>query len=96
MKKKKGLNIIPITGNDQTIDIANDEKIPLAKCREILCSKGAKYTDEQIIKIRNFMYLIAGITFDEYSNSQNRAIIIPFSENKIDNEHEESYYLRAS
>lgn len=38
-----------------------DNKISLSKCKSILNKNGNKYTDEQIIQIRDYLYQIAKI-----------------------------------
>ena len=42
------------------------EKIPLNKCRTILEKNGDKYTDEQIIAIRDFLYQLAQIDYEVF------------------------------
>ena len=41
-------------------------KIPLAKCREILGSINVELTDAQLKEIRDFLYQLAQIEFEQY------------------------------
>ena len=41
-----------------------NEKLSIAECRKILNSEGAKYTDEEIIKIRDWIYMYAELTLE--------------------------------
>lgn len=42
--------------------ISESEKISLTECKRILNKDGKKYTDEEIILIRNWMYHVAEFT----------------------------------
>ncbi len=42
------------------------EKFPIAKCREILERKGKKYTEEQILMIRDFLMNISKIAYQTF------------------------------
>jgi hypothetical protein len=93
--KKTGKNkIIILTRENDGDEIAAEHRMPLSKCREILNKKAVKYTDVEILLIRDWFYKLAAITYDEYFN-QKRAIIIPLTANQ-NNDHEEGHYLRAS
>ena len=92
----KNTGNINLVGSNRSDDFEPEEKISLQKCREILHKKELKYTDDEIVLIRDFMYKIAGITFAEYCDNKETAVIIPLSENTNDTNHEESHYLRAS
>ncbi len=48
-------------------DIYSD-RIPIAKCRQILNAYGNSYTDEQVLLIRDFLYSLAVV--DYYVNEK--------------------------
>ncbi len=62
--------------------------LSLEKCRELLNKKEKKYTDEQILEIRDFCYKLAEIEYEAYLNFIK-------NEKASDNLHE-SLYRRAS
>jgi hypothetical protein len=72
--------------------------LPLAKCREILNSGELKYSDEEIITIRDYLYRLAAIAAEqletENEQKQERAKIISLTEHK-NNDHAKSDYLRT-
>lgn len=40
--------------------------LSLTKCKKILNKNGISYTDEEIIKIREFLYILAEIEYQSY------------------------------
>jgi len=42
--------------------ILDKDKMSLAQCRKILNKDGCKYSDEEILKIRNWIYEVSEIT----------------------------------
>ena len=94
MRKEKNNKIIPFRGKTDGVGVEAEDQMPLAKCRELLKCRGNKYTDEDILLIRDWFYKLAAITYDEYFN-QKPAIIIPLTVNQ-NNDYEEGHYLRAS
>jgi Ca2+-binding EF-hand superfamily protein len=42
--------------------------ISLEKCKEVLKESGRKYTEEELKKIREVLYQIATIEYDEFKN----------------------------
>lgn len=42
------------------------EKISLSKCKSVLESDGSKYTDEEVIQIRDYLYMLAEIEHEVY------------------------------
>jgi hypothetical protein len=42
--------------------IAEREKMSLAQCKKILNKDGCRYTDEEIIKIRDWIYAVSELT----------------------------------
>jgi hypothetical protein len=47
-------------------DVPDDMRISLNRCREIYKKHGYDYTDEQLIKIRDFLYAMAAIQNKSY------------------------------
>lgn len=69
----------------------DDEKarLSVAKCRDILQEEGQALSDEEILKIRDYLYQLAAIGWEEYQYQQQTI------QHKIA-ENEKSHYLRAS
>ncbi len=42
------------------------EKVSIEKCRKILNMNGCKYTDKEIEKIREFLYILGEIEYEHY------------------------------
>jgi hypothetical protein len=42
------------------------EKISLGKCKSILESDGSIYSEQEIVEIREFLYLLAELDYDVY------------------------------
>ena len=42
--------------------IPDKEKISLAKCKKILNKDGSAFSDEEILKIRNWVYAVSEVT----------------------------------
>jgi hypothetical protein len=95
MRKQDINKIIPFRGKTDEIGIDAQDQMPLGKCRELLKNNSKKYTDEDILLIRDWFYKLVQITYDEYFVNQQPCIIIPLTENQND-DHEERHYLRAS
>jgi hypothetical protein len=92
MKKNiRNIALLDIGGNCGGIN-----KMPLAKCKEILGSRAAKYSDEQILKIMDWFYELAAMAHEEYfTNLDKPNTIIPITKQPKDTDNEERYYLRA-
>ena len=65
------------------------ERLSIVKCRDILQEDGQSLSDEEILKIRDYLYQLAAIGWEEYQHQQQ------VTQHKI-TEHEKSHYLRAS
>ena len=52
--------------------IKESHKLSLEQCRKLLDTKGSKYADEEIIKIRDFLYQLAEIDYFEFIKRQER------------------------
>jgi hypothetical protein len=94
MSRKCGKNTIPLTSKCGSEEIPIENKIPLGKCKELLGEKGAKYTDEQVLLIRDWFYKLVAITYNEYFVNQEQRDIVPITVVK-NNDDEERLYLRA-
>lgn len=42
------------------------EKVSIEKCRKILNKSGCNYTDKEIEKIREFLYILGEIEYEHY------------------------------
>jgi hypothetical protein len=71
-----------------------DGKISIARCWEILNRNGLNYTDEEICKIRDFLYSLVEIVREEGMEQQQNPTIIPLEQHKI-TDHAKSNHLRA-
>jgi|RhiMetdeSRZDD1v2_1073273.scaffolds.fasta_scaffold01407_10 hypothetical protein len=69
-------------------------RLSIAKCRELLTAESRNLTDDQIIKIRDFMYRLAAIGYEEYRYQQQQAKVIHLEKHTIVN-YENSHYLRT-
>lgn len=89
-------NLYPTRKTDITEDENEEDKsrISISKCREILKAEGRNLTDDQILKIRDFMYRLAAIGYEEYRHQQQQTKVIHLEEHKIVN-NENSHYLRT-
>ncbi len=55
----------------QSINYAsNESKLSLAKCKKILNVDGLCYTDEEVIKIRDWLYHMANIAIDAMNEKE--------------------------
>lgn len=69
-------------------------RLSVAKCRELLKADNRNLSDDQIIKIREFMYRLAAIGYEEYRYQQQQAKVIHLAKQTIVN-NENSHYLRT-
>lgn len=83
------------------------EKLPLTKCKEILNAEGQKYTDEEVLMLRDYFYELAAIASEQIDideqekdkleleqQNEEQAKIISLNEYK-NNTNEKSDYLRT-
>ena len=52
--------------------IKESERISLTECKKILNKNGNRYTDNEIIEIRNWLYFISEITLEVLEAKQER------------------------
>ncbi|WP_315816121.1 hypothetical protein [Paraflavitalea speifideaquila] len=81
-------------GNSEEGGEEEKGKLSIAKCRELLKEEGRNLTDEQILKIRDFMYRLAAIGWEQYQYQQQQAKVIHLEEHKTVN-NENSHCLRT-
>ena len=79
------------------------EKLPLAKCREILNAGENNYSDEEVLIIRDFLYQLVAIAAEqieieeqqkEQQQKEQQAKVVSLNEYKNDTD-EKSNYLRT-
>ena len=100
-KTKTGNKLKAIRGavkHSLSENIKCSERLPLAKCKEILNQGEQKYSDEEVLFIRNYLYQLASIASEqmdiaEQQNGQ-QAKVISLNEYKKST-NEKSDYLRT-
>jgi hypothetical protein len=71
-------------------------RLSLDVCREILNRQDRKFTDEQVIRIRNYLYKLADIAIEEFEwQEKKQCQVINMNEYKKSKD-EKSHSLRAS
>lgn len=79
--------------NEKRIKDNYTDRISLAQCREILNAKEYGYTDEEVLLIRDFLYSLAVVDFDNHerkAKQEANIIKIPID---YDNDAKKSYSL---
>ena len=56
-------------------NISESEKISLTECKRILNKDGAKYSDEEILLVRNWIYHVAEFTLAFVNSRSNEEIL---------------------
>lgn len=64
------------------------EKISLSRCRKVLESDGSKYTDEEVLMIRDFLYRLAEMEYEVFLKKKEREIEL--EKRMAENEEEEN------
>ncbi|MBN8852767.1 MAG: hypothetical protein BGO55_03340 [Sphingobacteriales bacterium 50-39] len=78
-------------GDEETAN----ERLSVAQCREILQEEGKELTDARIIEIRDYLYRLAAITWEEYEfRQQEKAKVITLQQHKLSAD-EKSDHLRT-
>lgn len=70
-------------------------RISLKDCRKILNKGELTYTDEEILKIRDFMYCLAAIGAEELEGTRPAKVISLEEHQQQTTAYEECHYLRA-
>ena len=73
MKQKMKERLLSEKEPKQIIEKIN-EKFPIAKCREILEKGGKKFTDEQIIMVRDFLMNISKAAYQIFQKQIQREV----------------------
>ena len=55
--------------------VAANSRLSLIECRKTLTGDGDEYTDEQIIKIRDWLYHVADIAIEAYEMEHEQHIV---------------------
>lgn len=63
-----------------------NEKLSLAKCREILNRKGKNYNDEQLLGIRDLLFEMAQIDYDVFIYNERKEASFKSEKNDEANE----------
>ena len=92
IKKQHNLKAIKGNGcNNYKVAVHEITKLPLAVCRQTLNCGDVQYTDEEVLKIRDYLYRLAAIA------SEQIAIIESFEEIKVISltEHKNKAYAQS-
>jgi hypothetical protein len=57
--------------------VGGNSKLSLIECKKILNKEADEYTDEQVIKIRDWLYHIADIAIEAYEIEKEKCISLP-------------------
>ncbi|HKC67876.1 MAG TPA: hypothetical protein VKG26_06570 [Bacteroidia bacterium] len=49
----------------------DNKKMSLSECRKILCENGKVYTDDEVIKVRDYLYHLADLAIDALDKNAN-------------------------
>ena len=93
-RHQKQAKIILLSPLKHTDSIEEKTRIPIQRCREILCVNGLEYTDDELHQVRNFLYQLASIADTQIRHTAQPSIIIPLTHNQII-QNEASHYLRT-
>ena len=52
-------------------EIPDEKKLSIANCQKVLSKDGSKYTDEEVRMIRDFLYQMAWLDYNIYTNGKN-------------------------
>lgn len=64
------------------------EKISLSKCKSILESDGSKYSDEEVLQIRDYLYMLAELDYEVYLKQKKREL--EFEKEKTQEEYKQA------
>lgn len=100
MKTKDENNLKAVKGNgdgyNEHAAVTEITKLPLAMCRQILNSGELHYTDEEVLKIRDYLYGLAAISSEQAEIKENteeaKLISLTQEENKA---YAQNHYLRT-
>ena len=52
--------------------VPENKRMPLNECKKILNSDGLLYTDEEILKVRDFLYYLSDIVMDNIEKEKQK------------------------
>jgi len=62
------------------------EKISLNRCKSVLESDGSKYTNEEVLEIREFLYMLAELDYQVYLKQKQRELEFENEKQKTEEE----------
>ncbi len=62
------------------------EKISLSRCKLVLESDGSKYTNEEVLEIREFLYMLAELDYQVYLKQKQRELEFENEKQKTEEE----------
>ena len=62
------------------------EKISLSRCKSVLESDGSKYTNEEVLEIREFLYMLAELDYQVYLKQKLRELEFENEKQKTEEE----------
>lgn len=62
------------------------EKISLSKCKSVLESDGSRYSNEEILEIREFLYMLAELDYEVYLKQKFRELEFKKEKQKLEEE----------
>lgn len=62
------------------------EKTSLSRCKSVLESDGSKYTNEEVLEIREFLYMLAELDYQVYLKQKQRELEFENAEQKTEEE----------
>jgi len=62
------------------------EKISLSRCKSVLESDGSKYTNEEVLEIREFLYMLAELDYQVYLKQKQRELEFENEKQKTEEE----------
>ena len=62
------------------------EKISLSRCKSVLESDGSLYTNEEVLEIREFLYMLAELDYQVYLKQKQRELEFENEKQKIEEE----------
>lgn len=98
---KKGTSSLKIikgngSGYNQHAAVVEITMLPLARCREIMNSGEVQYSDEEVLKVRDYLYGLAAIASEQAAiKVDTKGKVISLTEHKSKGYEEESNHLRA-
>ncbi len=62
------------------------EKISLSRCKSVLESDGSTYTNEEVLEIREFLYMLAELDYQVYLKQKQRELEFENEKQKTEEE----------